>query len=47
MSWTTVRKASFGALMMSLWRELRAQCVSHMTLVMSDPPLHLSSPYLQ
>lgn len=45
MSWTTVRMASFGPLMTSLWRGQRAQ---HMTqsLMMNGPPLNLSSPYL-
>lgn len=45
MSWTTVVKASFGPLTMSLWREQRARHMSHMNLMMNDPPLDLSSPY--
>lgn len=46
MSWTTVRKASFGPLTMSLWRGQRAQHMSRMSLMMNDPPLALSFPYL-
>lgn len=46
MSWTTVRKGSFGPLTMSLWREQRAQRMSLMSLMKSDPNLDLSSPYL-
>ncbi len=46
MSWTTARKASFGALMMSLWREQRVQDMSRMSPMRNVPPLHLSSPYL-
>lgn len=41
MNWTPVRKASFGAPMMSLWRERRARHMSRMTLMMNDPPLDL------